>query len=99
MKCRLSIAKWQLLEPGLLLLDEPYGVLDGPGVDLMEDFLTAHCRRGNIVILASHHIGRVLQLCTRAIILDQGKLTFDETRREPWDSFNHAFADFLPHRV
>jgi ABC-type multidrug transport system ATPase subunit len=34
MKCRLSIAKWQLLEPGLLLLDEPYGVLDGSGIDL-----------------------------------------------------------------
>ena len=38
MKCRLSIAKWDLLKPGLLLLDEPYGVLDGSGVDLLEEF-------------------------------------------------------------
>jgi ABC-type multidrug transport system ATPase subunit len=96
MKCRLSVAKWKLLDPGLLLLDEPYGVLDGPGIDLMESFLTDHCRRGNIVILASHHIGRVLQLCTRAIILDQGKLQFDEPRRQPWESFERAFHDFLP---
>jgi heme exporter protein A len=96
MKCRLSIAKWKLLNPGLFLLDEPYGVLDGPGVDLMEGFLRAHCERGNIVILASHHIGRVLQLCTRALIFDQGKLTFDEPRRKPWESFERAFADFLP---
>ena len=96
MKCRLSIAKWRLLDPGLLLLDEPYGVLDGGGVDLLEAFLKAHCRKGGIVILASHHVSRALQLCDRALILHQGKLTFDEPRREPWDSFQRAFADFLP---
>lgn len=97
MKCRLSIAKWQLLEPGLLLLDEPYGVLDGNGVDLLEEFLKAHCAKGNIVIVASHHVARVLKLCSRAIILHQGRLTFDERRRQPWPSFDAAFGEFLPH--
>ena len=97
MKCRLSLAKWQLIEPGLLLLDEPYGVLDGSGVDLLENFLKAHCARGNIVIMASHHVARVLKLCTRALILHQGRLTFNEARQEPWPSFNAAFGAFLPH--
>jgi heme ABC exporter ATP-binding subunit CcmA len=96
MKCRLSIAKWRLLKPGLLLLDEPYGVLDGSGIDLLENFLKTQCRQGNIVLIASHHVSRVLQLCDRALILDQGKLIFDEPRRQPWDSFERAFADFLP---
>ena len=96
MKCRLSIAKCQLLQAGLLLADEPYGVLDGGGVDLLEGFLKSQCQKGSIVIVASHHISRVLQLCTRALILDQGKLAFDEMRRQPWDSFERAFADFLP---
>lgn len=96
MKCRLSIAKWRLLAPALLLLDEPYGVLDGGGVDLLEIFLKTHCRNGGIVILASHHVSRALQLCDRALILHQGKLTFDEPRRDPWDSFERAFADFMP---
>ena len=97
MKCRLAIAKWQMLEPGLLLLDEPYGVLDGSGVDLLEDFLKAQCRKGSVVVIASHHISRVLQLCTRAVILHQGRLTFDEPRQQPWDSFQRAFGEFLPH--
>ena len=96
MKCRLSIAKWELLEPGLLLLDEPYGVLDGSGINLLEAFLKAHCRKGNIVIMASHHVARVLTLCTRAVILHQGKLTFNEPRQQPWDSFTQAFGEFLP---
>ena len=97
MKCRLSIAKWQLLQPGLLLLDEPYGVLDGSGVDLLETFLKAHCAQGHIVIMASHHVSRALKLCSRAIILHQGRLSFDEAKQQPWPSFARAFSEFLPH--
>jgi heme exporter protein A len=97
MKCRLSIAKWNLLKPGLLLLDEPYGVLDGGGVDLLEEFLTAHCRKGNLVILASHHVSRVLKICSRAIILHRGQMTFNAPRQQPWPDFDEAFRDFLPH--
>jgi heme exporter protein A len=97
MKCRLSIAKWELLKPGLLLLDEPYGVLDGSGVDLLEEFLKAHCRKGNLVILASHHVSRVLKICSRAIILHQGRMTFNAPRQEPWPDFDKAFREFLPH--
>lgn len=96
MKCRLSIAKWKLLEPELLLLDEPYGVLDGNGVDLLESFLKAQHHEGSIVIIASHHVARVLNLCTRALILHQGSLTFDEARQQPWESFTRAFGEFLP---
>lgn len=97
MKCRLSIAKWDLLKPGLLLLDEPYGVLDGSGVDLLESFLQAHCRKGNLVILASHHVSRVLKICHRAIILQQGRLTFNAPRQHPWPDFDKAFGAFSPH--
>jgi heme exporter protein A len=97
MKCRLSIAKWDLLNPGLLLLDEPYGVLDGSGVDLLEAFLVAHCRKGNLVILASHHVSRVLKICSRAIILHQGRMTFNAPRQQPWPDFDQAFREFLPH--
>lgn len=96
MKCRLSIAKWRLLDPGLLLLDEPYGVLDGSGVDLLETFLRAHCAKGHIVIMASHHIARALDLCGRALILHQGRLHFDEPKQSPWPAFDRAFGDFLP---
>ena len=96
MKCRLSIAKWRLLDPGLLLLDEPYGVLDGNGVDLLESFLRGHCAKGHIVIVASHHVARVLDLCGRALILHQGRLQFDQLKQTPWPAFDQAFGDFLP---
>jgi heme ABC exporter ATP-binding subunit CcmA len=97
MKCRVSIVKWQLLEPSLLLLDEPYGVLDGSGIDVLENFLQAQCARGSIVVMASHHVSRALNLCTRAVILKQGRLTFNEAKQHPWPSFERAFSEFLPH--
>jgi heme exporter protein A len=96
MKCRLSIAKWSLLQPELLLLDEPYGVLDGGGVDLLEAFLRQQCARGAIVLLASHHVSRALDLCSRALVLSHGRLIFDETKRTPWPTFDRAFQEFLP---
>jgi heme ABC exporter ATP-binding subunit CcmA len=96
MKCRLSIAKWTLLQPDLLLLDEPYGVLDGSGIDLLETFLRQQCARGGIVLLASHHVSRALDLCTRALVLSHGRLIFDETKRTPWPTFDQAFQEFLP---
>jgi heme exporter protein A len=97
MKCRLSIAKWLLLQPELLLLDEPYGVLDGSGIDLLENFLKQQCARGGIVLIASHHVSRSVNLCDRAVILSQGRLTFDESKRQPWPTFDQAFGEFLPH--
>ncbi len=98
MKCRLSIAKWKLLGPRLLLLDEPYGVLDGSGTDLLESFLRAQRDEGSVTIIASHHVARVLHLCTRALILHQGRLTFNEARQQPWESFTRAYGEFLPQR-
>jgi len=96
MKCRLSIAKWRLLEPEILLLDEPYGVLDGNGVDLLENFLRGQCAKGSIVVMASHHVSRVLDLCSRAVILSQGRLSFNEIKQKPWPAFDQAFGEFLP---
>ena len=96
MKCRLSIAKWQLLEPELLLLDEPYGVLDGSGVDVLEKFLQGQCAMGRIIVVASHHVSRVLKLSSRAVILNRGRLTFDEIKQQPWPNFDKAFGEFLP---
>jgi heme ABC exporter ATP-binding subunit CcmA len=96
MKCRLSIAKWRLLEPALLLVDEPYGVLDGGGVDLLETHLKEICRRGGVVVMATHHVTRAAGLCSRALILRQGKLIFDEVRQTPWNHFYRAVEEFLP---
>lgn len=96
MRCRLAIAKWSIIRPSLLLIDEPYGSLDGSGVVVLETFIKSICSSGGLVVVATHNVTRAIALCSRAIILHQGRILFDEARQEPWDSFHRAFADFFP---
>jgi heme ABC exporter ATP-binding subunit CcmA len=96
MKCRLSIAKWRLLDPRLLLVDEPYGVLDGAGVKLLESYLSDVCRSGGLVVIATHDVGRAAALCSRAVILKRGRVVFDEAKHASWDSFFCAVGEFAP---
>ena len=95
MRCRLAIAKWRLVNPGLLLVDEPYGALDPSGVDMLNRFLESLCAAGGIVVLATHDIPRALEHCSRAVILNRGRVVFDETRRDPWESFHTASGTLL----
>ena len=77
-------------------MDEPYGVLDGSGVDLLEAHLKNVCHNGGIVVMATHHVTRAVALCSRAVILRRGKLIFDEAKRTPWGGIVRAVEEFLP---
>ena len=46
--------------------------------------------------MATHNVQRILTFCSRALILQGGKVIFDEPRQEPWKSFQDACARFLP---
>lgn len=96
MKCRLLIAKWLVVEPAFLLLDEPYGPLDGAGVDLLESFVSELARRNKTVIMATHQIPRALALCSRALVLHQGQLVFDGGRDEAASNFDRLADGLLP---
>ena len=98
MRCRLAIAKWRLVNPRLLLVDEPYGALDPSGVEMLNRFLDSLCAGGGIVVLATHDVPRVLERCSRAVILNRGRIVFDEPRQDPWDSFHTAFNTLLSSR-
>jgi ABC-type multidrug transport system ATPase subunit len=96
MKCRLLIAKWLMVEPAFLLLDEPYGPLDGAGVDLLESFVLGLAQRNKTVIIATHQIPRALALCSRALVLQQGQLVFDGGRHEAASKFDGLTDGLLP---
>ena len=97
MKCRLSIAKWRLLDPGLTAARRTLRRSRRQrGRFVRRLICVQHCARGHIVIMASHHVARALNLCGRALILHQGRLHFDEPKQTPWPAFDHAFGDFLP---
>ena len=76
---RVCLASALALEPQLLLLDEPTSQLDPDGAAL---FLDAVERLGATVVLSEHRIGRALELATRVLFVDEGRLLLDAPRAE-----------------
>src|SRR5437667_9803833 len=60
MKRRLALAQAWLAAPRLLLLDEPYGGLDGDGVALVAEMTEDTTRRGGSVVIATHEWERAM---------------------------------------
>ncbi len=74
MKQKLAIACGLLHEPKLFMLDEPLTGLDPVGIRRMKATITARARAGAAVVLSSHLLELVEQLCTRVLILQGGRL-------------------------
>lgn len=76
MKCELIAAL--LHQPKVLFLDEPTIGLDVVMQKTMRDFIKSYNRQFNsTIILTSHYMDDVKELCQRVIIIDQGKILFD----------------------
>lgn len=74
MKRRLGIARWMLVNPRLLLLDEPYTSLDAAGVALVNDFLNRFTAAGGAALLANHAPELTASLKHRVIRLQAGRI-------------------------
>lgn len=76
MKCELIAAL--LHSPQVLFLDEPTIGLDVVMQKKMRDFIKEYNKRyKSTIILTSHYMGDVKELCKRVIIIDKGKIVFD----------------------
>lgn len=76
MKRRLALARVLLLQPELLLLDEPYTNLDVAGADLVDGLVRQSRDAGRTVVLATHDAGRASVLADAIARLEAGRLTY-----------------------
>ena len=77
MRQRLALAQALLPSPELVLLDEPAEGLDPEGIrELRELILQLNRERGMTVVLSSHLLAEVQQICNRVAILHRGRLVF-----------------------
>src|SRR4051812_47205656 len=80
-----------LHQPKVLFLDEPTIGLDVVSQKTVRNFLREHnARRKTTILLTSHYMADIQELCERVIIIDHGKLFFDGKLNEIID----RFADF-----
>ena len=74
MKQRLAIAATLLKRPDLLILDEPTNGLDPAGIREIRETIRGLGEAGVTVLLSSHILAEVQQVCTSATIIGNGRL-------------------------
>lgn len=74
MKQRLGVAAALLKDPDLMILDEPTNGLDPRGMAEMRDLIVELGRGERTVLLSSHLLGEVEQICSRVGIIQQGRM-------------------------
>ena len=76
MKQRLSVARVLLHDPRVLLLDEPASGLDPRARIEIRELLKELRRMGKTIIISSHILHELAELCTTVGIIEQGELLF-----------------------
>src|SRR6187431_1249657 len=82
MQRRIGLAQALINDPDLVILDEPTSGLDPIGCREVKDLILALARRGKTVILSSHLLSDVEDVCDRVVIYYGGKIQAAGTLKE-----------------
>jgi ABC-2 type transport system ATP-binding protein len=99
-RMRCDLAASLIHSPKVLYLDEPTIGLDVAVKARFREFVRfMHAQRGLTVMLTSHDLGDIEELCERMVMIDQGRIVYDGsfteiTRRFGWEQVIHfALSD------
>ena len=79
MRQRLGIAEAIINNPELLILDEPTNGLDVEGIIEIRNLIKNLSHQGIAIIISSHNLTEIDNLCNRIIAIKNGKMIVDET--------------------
>ena len=91
MYIRLAFAVAVHVDPDVLLVDEVLAVGDEPFQRKCMDRIHSFQNDGRTIIIVSHNMDQIAEICDRAIVLEHGKLIVDG---EPTIALRHLRADF-----
>jgi ABC-2 type transport system ATP-binding protein len=77
MRQRLGIASCLVRRPRLLLLDEPANGVDPAGLRYMRELLGRLAGEGITILLSSHLLSEVQQVCTRVAMISHGRIVYE----------------------
>jgi ABC-2 type transport system ATP-binding protein len=97
MQQKVQIAGSLLHDPAILVMDEPFSGLDPLNTVLIKELLRERRDRGGLVILSTHQMPMVEELCDRVAMIDHGRLVLygdlEEIRRRHGESIVLVGAD------
>ena len=76
MRQKLAIGCAYLFNPQALLLDEPMTGLDPKGIRVLKKTIEERAKRGDAIIISSHLLAMVEDICTHVMILELGQKKF-----------------------
>ncbi len=77
MQVRLAFSIATEVEPDVLLIDEALGVGDAAFVAKAKARMFQLFQRSNVVVVVSHDLGALREMCTRGLWMDQGRIVAD----------------------
>ncbi len=78
----LSLASVMVLEPKILILDEPTAQLDPISAgDFMQMLLKINCEFGTSILISAHNLEEVVPISDRMIVMDNGRIIADSDPR------------------
>ncbi|MGH7969745.1 MAG: ATP-binding cassette domain-containing protein, partial [Limisphaerales bacterium] len=93
MKQKLAIACGLLHSPKVIYFDEPLTALDPIGIRRMKDSILKRARDGAAIIISSHLLHLVQEICSHILILKDGRKVADGTIEEITQKFSEHAAD------
>jgi ABC-2 type transport system ATP-binding protein len=82
MYVRLAFAVAVHVDPDVLLVDEVLAVGDEPFQRKCMDRIKSFQHEGRTIVLVTHALDQVVEICNRAVVLEQGRVIVDGTARE-----------------
>jgi ABC-2 type transport system ATP-binding protein len=93
MKQKLTIACGLLHSPKVFFFDEPLTGLDPYGIRRMKDTIRARAREGAAILISSHLLHLLEELCSHVLILKKGRKIVDGTLEEVTRRFSEQAGD------
>jgi len=98
---KIGIIAALLGDPRTVILDEPFANLDPTSQYLLKSLLREYClRTRSLIVLSSHNLVHVADLCSRVMLLEGGKIIRDDSllgrEEEVLSSLERYFASPLP---
>ena len=90
MKQRLCLARAMIHDPGLLVLDEPTSGMDPRARLEFKELLRELCAEGKTILISSHILSELSQMCTDIGIIDSGRIVLSGSMSEILQKVNDS---------
>ncbi|MCK5199872.1 MAG: energy-coupling factor ABC transporter ATP-binding protein [Spirochaetales bacterium] len=94
-KRRLSVASMMIMDTDILILDEPTRGQDRQNIETMMDLVMKANSRGTTIILVLHDMNIVARYCNRVVVMDKGKIVFNDDKKVFFDNMDSIKSDVL----